>query len=94
MGKEEVMRRAREWANEKFHIRLSVEFLRRYTTPELYGLMRAVAQGKWHHILTKWQSEQKIGVEAQPAQSTPSMPTPNPKAPIPGTAEAKQLKLF
>lgn len=56
MTKEEVMRRARERVQEQFQIRLTEVFLRRFTTLEIYRLMRAAAQGKWHRILSDWKA--------------------------------------
>lgn len=61
MGKGEIIRNLR-----KGGVGIPVKFLRDYTVPELYGLMRAVGAGHSHPILAEWRRRQVVNLSPEP----------------------------
>lgn len=64
MGKDEIIRKLREGGAG-----IPVKFLRDYTVPELYGLMRAVGAGHSHPILTEWRRRHVVNPSPEPPKA-------------------------
>jgi hypothetical protein len=54
LSKQELITNIRRDAMEKFGVRISLEFLRKYTKPRLYGFMCSIISGSRNSIWNDW----------------------------------------